>query len=74
MENTSSDDCCYHSQDIPNSWLCYDFKEIKVKPTNYSIRSNCWNKKGWYHPLNWVIESSNDLIEWKVLDEKNKFI
>ena len=36
-------------------WICYDFKERRVTPTSYSIRS-----AGGAHPRWWVFEVSND--------------
>lgn len=52
-----------------NSWLVYDFKEQKVQPTHYSITSRPMGKGDW-HPMNWVIEGSNDNKEWKTLDSR----
>lgn len=37
-KNTSSNDCCFNSLDSPDSWLCYDFKDVRVKPTHYSLK------------------------------------
>lgn len=50
-------------------WLCYDFKEKKVKPSHYSVRSyaDCSNS---YNIVNWNIEGSNDGETWKVLDSR----
>lgn len=49
------------------SWICIDFKEYKVSPSHYTIRSS--------HafcnlPKSWVIEGSNDCDQWEVLDEE----
>lgn len=53
-----------------NEWVKYDFKELRVKPTYYSILSG--NDHGESdNPKNWVIEGSNDDISWKVLDTRN---
>lgn len=52
-----------------NSWICIEFKNHKIIPTNYTIRSNeC--SQGFFHPLSWVIEGSNDKIEWNKLGEE----
>lgn len=54
-----------------NAWLMYDFKEKKVQPTHYSIRSRP-SGKGSDHPKNWVIEGSNTGgNDWKILDSQN---
>ncbi len=53
-----------------NSWICFDFKDKKISPSCYKIRSsygdsNCWNL------LNWVFEGSNDKKNWEVLDKQD---
>lgn len=60
------------SKNEKNSWLKYDFKERKVRPTHYTIRSRN-SAKGWYHPQHWVIEGSNTDRDddWKKLDSRN---
>jgi hypothetical protein len=30
------------SDNPPNQWLCYDFKDRKVEPTHYSIHAHSW--------------------------------
>lgn len=54
-----------------NSWLMYDFKNRKVRPTHYSIRSWAWSPNC-HHLKDWVIEGSNTGgNDWKVLDSQN---
>ena len=60
------------SENIPNSWLLYDFKDKKVKPSSYSIKSHHFGGRGSYHPQTWVIEGSNDKNDWKILDSRNE--
>ena len=56
----------------PGSWICFDFKENKIIPTNYQIMSfnggqNC------EHPKSWQIQGSNDETEnknWTTIDEQ----
>lgn len=50
-----------------NDWICYDFKEQRVKPTHYQIVSHN-GRANLYHPKNWVIEGSIDETNWDVLD------
>ena len=33
-------DLCYCSKNTKNSWICYDFKDHRVIPTSYSLRSD----------------------------------
>lgn len=71
--NFSQDELSFLSNDKPDSWLLYDFKDRKVKPTHYSIKSHGFGEgKGCYHPQTWRIEGSNDLNDWKILDSRNK--
>lgn len=54
-----------------NGFIQYDFKEKKVRPTFYSIRSRNAGKND-YHLQSWVIEGSNSgMNDWKVLDSQN---
>jgi hypothetical protein len=61
----------YISANIPNSWLCYDFKEMKIVPTHYASRSRWDWGPGKSHPLSWVFEGSVDGQEWTELDCQN---
>lgn len=54
------------------NWICFDFNEYKIVPSNYTIRSIKWGHKNWYHPKSWVIEGSNDNNSWEIItEEKN---
>lgn len=51
-----SDDFC--SSNAQNSWICFDFKDSRIVPTNYQIKSyNCASAD---HPKTWVIEGKKD--------------
>ena len=56
----------FWSENEPNSWICYDFKERRVIPTSYSIRSSFW-----VSPKSWVIEVSNDGASWTEVDRRD---
>ena len=53
-----------------NSWICFDFQNNRVAPTDYTIRS----PTGWGdnspEPQNWVIEGNNDNSSWDLLSEE----
>ena len=61
---TSSD---YSSDDLPNQWICYDFKQRRVVLTNYSIRT-----VDVAYPKSWVLEASKDGSKdsWEVVDSR----
>ena len=60
------------SEDMENSWICYDFKGRCVAPTSSIIQSG-----NWASPKSWVIDVSNDRLDgsWKVIDfrHNNRF-
>lgn len=58
----------FQSVDDENAWLAYDFKNRKVCPSCYSIRSTNWGGTGHSHLQSWIIEGSNDFQNWKMLD------
>lgn len=70
--NFDNKQSAFYSLNISDSFLCFDFKNIKVKPSHYSIRSNNWGDENWYHLQNWVIECSNDEVEWRIIDSHQK--
>lgn len=60
----------FYSKNVAGSWLMVDFKEYRIIPTDYTIRS--YNSgPGWHHPKSWVIEVSNDKNSWEIIDEVN---
>jgi hypothetical protein len=69
-------DCRKRKEDIQhtrNNWVCYDFKEMRIVPTHYAIRSN-WYGPGWHHLKSWLIETSGDWESWREVarQEDNK--
>jgi hypothetical protein len=55
-----------------NNWLCYDFKERRIVPTQYAIRTNRY--EGRYHLKSWLVETSADGKNWREVarEEDNK--
>jgi hypothetical protein len=52
-----------------NNWICYDFKQRRIMPTHYAIRS--WNgAPGAAHPKGWIVETSEDGVAWKEVDRR----
>ena len=58
------------TDDRPNSWICFDFKEKRVKLTGYSLKSDT-REPNWHHLVQWVIEGSNDESSWHEIDRRN---
>jgi hypothetical protein len=57
----------FASERLPGSWLCYDFKHMRIRPTQYAIRS-CPYRQNSCHQRNWVVEGSIDGRSWTELD------
>jgi hypothetical protein len=56
-----------------NNWICYDFKERRIVPTHYTIRTNGY-VVGNPHLKSWLVEASADGETWREVDreEDNK--
>jgi hypothetical protein len=66
----------WKEEDIPhtrNNWICYDFKERRIVPTHYTIRTH-WNGPGGQHLKSWLVETSMDGENWREVahEEDNK--
>ena len=59
-----------YSKDQPNNWFCFDFKEHRIIPTDYTIKSY-HVEKNYRSPKSWAIEVSNDNSSWEIIDEQN---
>ena len=59
----------FASSDSKDSWICIDFKEHRVIPTDYTIRSIGPYFTSYYFLKSWAIETSNDNAAWKVIDD-----
>jgi hypothetical protein len=60
----------WESENEDNSWLCYDFKACRVKPTHYTIQSPRVRSTSDYYLKNWIVEVSNDGSGWKMIDSR----
>lgn len=61
---------CYYetSSNDSNSWICFEFKNHKIIPSSYIIRS--YYTDGNWHLKSWNIEGSNDNTNWVILDKQ----
>jgi hypothetical protein len=53
---------CFCSNGAPGQWICWDFNEMRVRPTHYTIQT--------YWLKSWVVESSLDGENWTEIDRK----
>jgi hypothetical protein len=49
----------------PNQWLSFDFKEMRVKATHYSIRTRMDIGANSHNPRSWVVKVSDDGVSWR---------
>jgi hypothetical protein len=62
-------DSSFGSANEPNQSICFDFKEMQIRPTHYSIRMSSAAPNA-YHLKNWVIEGSVDGNLWLEIDRR----
>lgn len=61
------------SENVEKSWICIDFKEHRIIPTGYSIKSigkDVFTQA--YFLKSWIIETSNDGIKWEKIHEEKE--
>jgi hypothetical protein len=56
----------FATKDEPNSWICIEFKNHRIKPTHYSIRSRTGGDT--FHLRSWNLEGLTDDGKWVRLD------
>jgi hypothetical protein len=52
----------FYSKNEPGQWVCWDFHEMRVRPTHYTIESYCLKS--------WVVEGSLDGENWTEIDRR----
>jgi hypothetical protein len=60
----------FATQNEANSWICYDFKNMQIKVTHYSIRSR--RDGNGDHLRSWTLEGSEDGLRWVKIDDRTK--
>jgi hypothetical protein len=59
---------CFSTNNDANSWICYDFKDMKIKVTHYSIRTR--RDYDANHLRSWILEGSKDGLKWVKIDDR----
>jgi hypothetical protein len=52
----------FRSKDEPGQWVCWNFQEMRLRPTHYRV----WS----FHLKSWVVESSLDGSNWTEIDRQ----
>lgn len=60
----------FFSKNELDAWICYDFKERRVAPTSYTVKSYNFGPGG-RHLKSWALEVSNDGSSWAVVDRRD---
>jgi hypothetical protein len=63
-----SDSSYFCSLNTPNSFICFDFKGMRIRPTRYAIKSGP-HGPGAQHMKSWVVEGFVD-TKWITLDRR----
>jgi hypothetical protein len=58
----------WHSRNMINSWIQFDFKDRRISVAHYSIKSD---GEGNSHLAKWSLAGSEDAESWTVLDERD---
>jgi hypothetical protein len=56
----------FWSKNGSGQWVCWNFHDIRVRPTHYTIKS-----ADWLCPKSWVVQGSMDGEDWRDLDVQN---
>lgn len=59
----------FHSYRNSENWVCYDFKDKKIKISHYSIESVNWYQNE-HNLRNWIIETSDNCTDWMIVDKQ----
>jgi hypothetical protein len=52
------------SEDKPGQWICWDFHDLRIRPTHYTLFS--------YGLRSWLVEGSVDGVNWTELDRQTE--
>ena len=66
-------DAEFHTNDLENSWICFEFKNHYIIPKNYTIRSFALDRNA-SHLRSWVVEFLNKKNEWEIIDCQNNCV
>jgi hypothetical protein len=61
----------FGSLNMPNQWICYDFQDMRIRPTHYSIKSSYDARVNDANLKSWVVEVSISGSEWDIIDQRD---
>jgi hypothetical protein len=55
-------DANFVSKDEPGQWVCWDFREMRIRPTQYTVEAK--------YLKSWVLEGSLDGVSWTEMNRQ----
>ncbi|OHT12772.1 hypothetical protein TRFO_17325 [Tritrichomonas foetus] len=62
----------FWSANQPESWIKFDFLEMSVKLSGYTLKTTSGGGQGYYHMKSWIVEGSKDGIDWIEIDRQEE--
>lgn len=69
IDQPNNDTQYFESNNEANSWICFDFKNMKISLSHYTLKTWFWGPN-FQHLKSWVVEGSDDGNEWTELDQR----
>jgi hypothetical protein len=63
-------DSNFGSSNLPNQWICYDFRDMRIRPTHYTIKSCFDARVNDTNLKQWIVEVSDDGSQWTDIDSR----
>ena len=62
-------DSHYTAESNNDLWICFDFKNMRVSLSHYTLKTWFWGPN-FQHLKSWIVEGSDDGREWTELDQR----
>ncbi|KAK8852705.1 hypothetical protein M9Y10_017694 [Tritrichomonas musculus] len=60
----------FYSKNMAGSLICFEFKDRRVIPSHYTLKSVNWGVNH-YNPRSWVVEGRTEGGEFETIDEES---
>lgn len=58
----------FQTENRANQWIAFEFNDMKMKVTSYTLQSYYNGKPNFANPKNWILEGSDNGREWVEMD------
>ena len=69
IDRADNDMVYFESNNEPNSWISFDFKDLKISLSHYALKTWFW-PENFQHLRSWVVEGSDNGEDWTELDQR----